>query len=378
MTLRSNVWQITSFKADVFQGVASPPVILYEVIMFLTVVLNVVLVIGGTEEALRSKPGYTSTLYFSGVLAIILFTIDHCLRLWSCVEDQLYGALGPFKGRLYWFTRPMSVIDLLAITPFYVDVFMPYQDESLPLLSIRIMLTFRIILPVLRIERQSRAFETLMLVARNARWELFVTGFVAMLLIITSSTIMYYLECGRSSCTSMDFNSIPTTMWWSVSALTTVGYGDVVPHTWQGRLFACFVSFMGIAMFALPAGILGSGFVQIVLEKKNRRKHQFDRSPAIGATPSPTDVMRLEEEGDIHRLMAASARDSPYPTTPTTPNLGCNCRVALSDDFTRIHKTLREQRLMIEQLKNTQLLILEKLSSLQKMDSTQDISQIGL
>ncbi len=86
-------------------------------------------------------------------------------------------------------------------------------------------------------------------------------------LIIISSSLLYYCE---NSVQPESFSSIPATMWWSISTLTTVGYGDIYPVTVLGKLCASVIAVLGIGMFALPTGILGAGFVEEV--QKNRRR----------------------------------------------------------------------------------------------------------
>ena len=93
-----------------------------------------------------------------------------------------------------------------------------------------------------------------------------VVSVVAALLVLASS-LMFYLE---HSAQPEKFSSIPATMWWSIITVTTVGYGDVAPVTPWGRLLAGVIALLGIGIFALPAGILGSGFMEQVAQRRSR------------------------------------------------------------------------------------------------------------
>ena len=103
------------------------------------------------------------------------------------------------------------------------------------------------------------------------RQELGVTLFIAVILLIVSSGLMFYFE---NPVQPELFSSIPASMWWGVTALTTVGYGDVYPITIAGRCLGSVVAFLGIGFFALPAGIVGSGFVEMIGKEQAERERK--------------------------------------------------------------------------------------------------------
>mmetsp|Transcript_30714 Transcript_30714/g.69282 ORF Transcript_30714/g.69282 Transcript_30714/m.69282 type:complete len:194 (-) Transcript_30714:96-677(-) len=88
-------------------------------------------------------------------------------------------------------------------------------------------------------------------------------------MIIISSSLMYYLE---KDTPQSEYTSIASSMWWSVTALTTVGYGDIYPKSAAGKVLGALVAFIGIGFFALPAGIVGSGFVELTEQERLKRK----------------------------------------------------------------------------------------------------------
>jgi len=116
-----------------------------------------------------------------------------------------------------------------------------------------------------KLGRYSSAMKTMARVLRNKKEELGITIFIVLLLLIIASSLMYFVE---NPVQPEVFSSIPAAMWWGVETLTTVGYGDVIPQTALGKALGMVIAILGIGMFALPAGILGSGFFEEVQSKR--------------------------------------------------------------------------------------------------------------
>lgn len=168
---------------------------------------------------------------------------------------------GIVTGRLRFIIKPLPVIDLLAILPFYLS-FVPID-----LRFIRVFRLFRIF-RVAKLGRYSSSVRLLGRVVRNKKEELVITGMVMILLVVLTSSFMYFAE---NEAQPNKFPDIPTTMWWSVVTLTTVGYGDVYPVTGTGKFFAAIIAILGIGMFALPTGILGAGFVEEIQKRRSKK-----------------------------------------------------------------------------------------------------------
>ena len=98
--------------------------------------------------------------------------------------------------------------------------------------------------------------------------ELVISTSIALVALIFSSAAMYYVERGQQP---EAFSSMPSSMWWAVETLTTVGYGDVIPVTAAGKLLGALSALIGIALFALPAGILSAGFSEELSRNKKKR-----------------------------------------------------------------------------------------------------------
>lgn len=230
---------------------------IFDVFIMTLISLNVLAVILETVDSLSSQYGDIFNTF--EIFSVSVFTIEYLLRLWTCTTDSRY--MSPFGGRLRYAATPMAVIDLLAILPFYLPMVIP-----LDLRFIRALRLFRLF-RLFKMARYSNSMRLLVNVIRKRKEELIITVFVVFILLIIASTLMYFVENESQPET---FSSIPAAMWWGIVTLTTVGYGDVYPITAAGRLLGAVIAILGIGMFALPAAILGSGFVDEI--QRGRRK----------------------------------------------------------------------------------------------------------
>ncbi len=217
--------------------------------------LNVIAVVAGSVDSFQEKWGLY--LDWFETLSVIVFTVEYVARLWSCTVVAEYRQ--PVLGRIRLALRPMTLIDLLAILPFYL----PFL--GLDLRSIRAIRLLRI-LRIAKLNRYYSSFVLMRRVAYSKKEELILTSALLSVLLVLSATIMYFCE---NRVQPDKFSSIPATMWWSVATLTTVGYGDIYPITVAGKICAGIMSILGIGLFALPAGILGAGFVEEI-QKPNK------------------------------------------------------------------------------------------------------------
>ena len=192
------------------------------------------------------------------VFSVAVFTIEYALRVFTCTIDARYSH--PVFGRLRFAVTPLAVVDLLAILPFYLT----FLDMDLR--SLRILRAARIV-RIAKLARYSQAMQTLGRVLVAKKEELLITLGLLVVLLILASTMMYYVE---RDVQPKDFSSIPAALWWGIATLSTVGYGDVVPVTFFGKILGAVVAVLGIGMFALPTGILGAGFL-IEIQKRKRK-----------------------------------------------------------------------------------------------------------
>lgn len=179
--------------------------------------------------------------------SIAVFTAEYLLRFWSCTAS---GA-SPVVGRLRFMLRPLLLVDLLAILPFYLAFL------GLDLRMARMVRLFRFI-RVAKMGRYSRAVRLLGRAILTAKEELTMALLLGCLALVLSATLIYYAEHDAQP---DKFSSIPSSFWWGVTTLTTVGYGDAFPVTLLGKIFGGISQVIGVGLFALPTGILASAFM---------------------------------------------------------------------------------------------------------------------
>ncbi|MCY3898810.1 MAG: ion transporter [Caldilineaceae bacterium] len=229
----------------------------FDVFLITLIALNVVaLIVGTVEEIHRISPG---AFYLFEVISVGIFTVEFFLRVWTCTENPRYGH--PVKGRLQYLVSPLALIDLLAVLPVYLVFFVNLHG-----LDLRFLRVVRLLARIVRLGRYFSSLSTLGMVVHTKRGELAAVVSVLFLLLVMTSSLMFFAE---HQAQPEEFASIPRAMWWSIITLTTVGYGDVFPVTAAGRVLAGIIAIVGIGLFALPAGILGSGYME-ELEKGAR------------------------------------------------------------------------------------------------------------
>jgi voltage-gated potassium channel len=238
------------------------------------ILLSVMSVILETEEDLYIQ----FQALFTGfeIFTVCVFTLEYVLRLWVCTLDPRYSA--PIRGRIRYALTPLALIDLFSILPFYLPV---SGFDFRFIRAVRLTRLFRI----LKLGHYSQSLRMLGRVLKSKKEELLVTVFAGAILLIIASSLMYYVERDAQP---EAFRSIPSAMWWGVATLTTIGYGDVYPITGLGKLLGSLIAVTGIGLFALPAGILASGFAEELQNKAKMPRICPHCGKDIDAAPNPT------------------------------------------------------------------------------------------
>ncbi len=219
------------------------------------ILLNVAAFAAETVPAIGERYGEAFELF--NLLSVAIFTLEYVARLWSCVEIPLFHDVNPSRARAHFASRPLLLVDLMAILPFYLSFLL-----AMDLRLLRVLRLFRF----LKLARYSPALYSLARVIRSEWRALTGALLVMMALLLFASTGIYFIERGVQPDV---FGSIPQSAWWALATLTTVGYGDVVPLTPLGRMFGGLVMIFGLGMFALPIAIIASGFSQ------EANRHEF-------------------------------------------------------------------------------------------------------
>jgi voltage-gated potassium channel len=222
------------------------------------IVSNVAAVI--VESIASARARYGAVFDAFEVISVAAFTVEYALRLWSCTVDPRFA--GPVTGRIRYAIRPMSIVDLLAIVPAYLP-----GDPFLDLRFIRALRLVRM-MRALKMARYSRSLQTFGNVLKAHTTDLSLVVVLLLVMLVVSASLMYFAE---NAAQPKVFSSIPGAMWWAVVTLTTVGYGDVFPITPWGKVLGAFIALLGIGFFALPAGILASGFTEELARRRGAR-----------------------------------------------------------------------------------------------------------
>ncbi len=187
-------------------------------------------------------------------ISVAIFTIEYIARVWTAPEDPT-STRGRYLSRINFVLRPMMIIDLMSIAPAYIALFVPFID-------LRFLRLIRL-LRLLKIARYSPALSTLAQVLAEERRALYGTLLLLLCAMVFAAAAIHVVE-GSNPGSNPTFATMPGSMYWAITTLTTVGYGDVTPITGLGRFIAGFTMVVGLGLFALPVGIVATGFVNSI------------------------------------------------------------------------------------------------------------------
>ncbi len=231
--------------------------VLFDYFIIVLILLSVVSI---TLESINSiSINFKNELRLLDAFIVAIFTIEYLMRLY--VSDLSHPARKKVQSLLKFIFSAYGIIDLISILPFYLPLVFKIDLRFLRLL--RLVRFARI----LKINRYNNAFSLIWLVVKEKRTELTITGILAFLILTIASFFMYYVE---GDIQPDKFPNVIAAFWWAIATLTTVGYGDVFPVTWLGKLISGIIALLGIGIVALPSGIISAGFIAKLEEKKKK------------------------------------------------------------------------------------------------------------
>ncbi|MAY82686.1 MAG: ion transporter [Flavobacteriales bacterium] len=221
------------FEAD------TPTGKLFDVVLLWAIVLSVLAVMLETVDSVATN--HREMLVIAEWIFTILFSIEYVLRLLSVGKPMKY------------ITSFMGIVDLLSVLPTYISLFVAGPQYLLVIRTIRLIRVFRI----LKLTRYVSEAQVLgrALKASFAKITIFISGVVILVLIM--GTLMYLIEGPEHG-----FTSIPTSMYWTIVTITTVGYGDIAPVTTLGQTLASIIMLLGYGIIAVPTGIVTGELVR--------------------------------------------------------------------------------------------------------------------
>ncbi|XP_070410607.1 potassium voltage-gated channel subfamily KQT member 1.1 isoform X2 [Nothobranchius furzeri] len=318
----------------------------YHFAVFLIVLACLILSVLSTIEEYQSLAH--TTLFWVEIVLVVFFGVEYFVRLWSAGCRSKYVGIW---GRLRFARKPISIIDLIVVIASIIVLSVGSKGQVFATSAVR-GIRFLQILRMLHVDRQGGTWRLLGSVVFIHRQELITTLYIGFLSLIFSSYFVYLAEKDTvNSSGSTDFGNYADALWWGVVTVTTIGYGDKVPKTWIGKTIASCFSVFAISFFALPAGILGSGFA-LKVQQKQRQKHFNRQIPAAACLiqaswrcfavenfDSTTFKLFLRKKSHIpaaslsspkpkksvkmRRKLKSTDKDN-YPTSPTVPSITCD------------------------------------------------------
>ena len=231
-------------------------------------------------------------------IAVAIFTLEYCMRIYSCVEEPRFSHA--LTGRIKQAKQPSTVVDFLAILPFFLEYFLHH------LMDLRFLRVFRLA-RLLKLTRGSDATATLGRVIQREWPVIAAAGFIMLLLVVLTASLGYLFE---HEAQPDKFDNIPNAIYWAVITLASVGYGDISPVTPAGRAMTIVLALIGIGIFAIPAALLSSAFSDELVKERNALKIQIHDILADGKIdPEEMEFIRRESKrlhlnvGEINALL---------------------------------------------------------------------------
>ncbi|XP_072305926.1 A-type voltage-gated potassium channel KCND3 isoform X2 [Eucyclogobius newberryi] len=303
MTCRETMWRAfenphTSTMALVFYYVTG-------FFIAVSVITNVVETVPcGTSPNQKEVPcgeRYTVAFFCMDTACVMIFTVEYLMRLFAA------------PSRYRFMRSVMSIIDVVAILPYYIGLVMTdNEDVSGAFVTLRVFRVFRIF----KFSRHSQGLRILGYTLKSCASELGFLLFSLTMAIIIFATVMFYAEKGSSS---SKFTSIPASFWYTIVTMTTLGYGDMVPKTIAGKIFGSICSLSGVLVIALPVPVIVSNFSRIYhqnqrADKRRAQKVQKARLARIrilktGSSGPITQVKRNGLFNDVLELTGSNEEE---------------------------------------------------------------------
>jgi voltage-gated potassium channel len=206
--------------------------VFFDKFIYLLIIFNLISMVVESEPDLSIEvKNYLSNFE---IFSIAIFTVEYIIR-----------SIVAFKNKKSYNFSFFGIIDLISILPFFFGKIIGFDGRF-----VRVFRLFRIS-RILKLGKFSKSFELLGQGVSNVNKELYITFFIAFIMLF--------------------FSSITESFWWAVSSLTGVGFEEIFPKTFGGKLFGTFISLIGIGVVAVPTGIVSASFVEVLEEEKNKK-----------------------------------------------------------------------------------------------------------
>lgn len=251
----------------------------FDAIIAASILLNLFIIFFETFEA---SAKYTGILNVTEFVTVIIFTVEYILRLVTADFEKpgrrsFAAALVAFIFSLY------GIIDLLSFLPYWLSLIFPASAIPTGVVAFRMLRVVRI-LRLFRVNRYYDAFNVITEVLKETKDQILSALFIILMMVMAASIVMYNLE---HEAQPEQFKNAFSGIWWAVSTLLTVGYGDIYPVTNAGRFVGIILAFCGVGIVAVPTGIISAGFVQHYSRIKGMDQ---EKEPADGKAENEKDL----------------------------------------------------------------------------------------
>jgi len=240
---------------------------IFDYIIMSLIVLSLISIILESIPEVYLK--YKAVLYGFNAFSIVIFSIEYAMRVY--VSHLTHPSSSRIKSAFRFIFSTYGIIDLLAILPFFLPMFIKIDLRFLRALRLTRFLR------ILKLNRYNDSLNLIWAVIKEKRSELAVTGFLAFIILMIASFLMYHIEGEKQP---EAFSNILESFWWAIATLTTVGYGDIYPITGLGKFISGLIAILGIGIVALPTGIIGAGFMTKI--EKSKVKIENEKCPHCG------------------------------------------------------------------------------------------------
>ena len=226
----------------------------FDIFLTVTIILNILVMVLQTFEQLSM---FEDLFRVIEIFTLGVFLIEYCLRIWTATCR--YPGQTPMQAAISFMTSWDGIIELLTILPFF------FLSGFVVFRMLRVVRVFHLF----RINATTDSFHVITSVLYEKRNQIASSIFIIFVLMLASSLCMYSAE---HTARPDAFKNALSGIWWSMSAILTVGYGDIYPITTVGRILGILISFLGVCVVAIPTGIISAGFVE------QARKAEIDPS----------------------------------------------------------------------------------------------------
>ena len=271
---------------DIIYETSTPAGKAFDVALLIFILVSIVVVMLDSVPSIHARHGLLFLVLEWGFT--VVFTLEYILRLVA------------IRQPLRFVFSPMGLIDLLAILPSYLSVFIPGAQSLMVLRALRLLRIFRIF----KLGHFLTEAEFLTAAIRGSVRKIAIFMLAVVALIIILGSVMYLVEGAEAG-----FTSIPESIYWAVVTVTTVGYGDIAPQTPLGKTIASLMMLIGYGIIAVPTGLITSELAANI----SKRGHSSEVCPACGKEGHDADALHckrcgaaLESEGQAERHIRAT------------------------------------------------------------------------